>query len=490
MGRATAGIGGAQPGGIRLAAAAPARRPGALDRQAWRGLSHSTSAVRPWTRGTSRRSPSRPRRPRSRALTSRPLAWPRLRLPSGAGQSWPTSRSVQRPPPTPSGSTELRLRTLEVRFDGELAVGRDTQLVAELRAVAGEHPYRERFVAQLMLALYRAGRHAEALEVYERTRRALADDLGLQPSAELQQLSGQMVRQEPHLRRSPASAGPERVPPHRARRVSGLVLGAAFAAAAVAFAASGSAPTTAAGAPLARALLVLPRSNEGGRDPVLDTYASVFSLAQFAQRPLKTTTLVVDDRDPSPEDLADAAETLRRSRFTLVMWVGDGAGARALAPLVRALPATRFVYLDASLETLALEGVPNATAVRFAEEQSSELMGYLSGLVAPRGGPTRRACGRGLGCRRHAYAEGEAHGCSLHPWGSPRAAECRGARRLFGRSVRPDAVRATGELADRSRFRRCLLTGRAMRVGRARSRAFSRRLVCGRRLDRASKYHA
>jgi basic membrane protein A and related proteins len=108
---------------------------------------------------------------------------------------------------------------------------------------------------------------------------------------------------------------------------------------------------------------------------------------QYGGRPLQPTTLVVDDRNPLQAELAAAAATLRRGRFSFVMWVGDGDGARALAPLVRALPETRFVYLDASLETLGLEGTANATAVRFAEEESSELVGYLSGLVAPRGRP-------------------------------------------------------------------------------------------------------
>ena len=97
---------------------------------------------------------------------------------------------------------ELRLRTLEVRFDAELALGRHDEAVGELQAAVGRHPYRERFVSQLMLALYRSGRQADALEVYERTRRRLGDELGLRPGAELQQLSARIVRQEPELQSS------------------------------------------------------------------------------------------------------------------------------------------------------------------------------------------------------------------------------------------------------------------------------------------------
>ena len=94
---------------------------------------------------------------------------------------------------------ELRLRTYELRFDAELALGYQEQAIGELQALVAQNPYRERFVAQLMLALYRSGRHAEALDAYERTRRRLDDDLGLQPSADLQQLSGRIVRQDPLL---------------------------------------------------------------------------------------------------------------------------------------------------------------------------------------------------------------------------------------------------------------------------------------------------
>ena len=94
---------------------------------------------------------------------------------------------------------------VEIRIDADLALGRHAAIVGELRRLVGESPYRERLVAQLMLALYRSGRQAEALGVYECTRRTLADDLGLQPSEELQQLSGQIVRRslgfEPRLMR-------------------------------------------------------------------------------------------------------------------------------------------------------------------------------------------------------------------------------------------------------------------------------------------------
>ena len=133
---------------------------------------------------------------------------------------------------------ELRSRAFEIRVDADLALGRHAELVGELRWLVEETPYRERLVAQFMVALYRSGRHVEALEVYERTRRDL-NDLGLRPGEELQRLAGQIVRQEPHLR-TPAQPAPardgQRTRLMGARSLSAMVLAGALAVAATAIA--------------------------------------------------------------------------------------------------------------------------------------------------------------------------------------------------------------------------------------------------------------
>jgi WD40 repeat protein/DNA-binding SARP family transcriptional activator len=95
---------------------------------------------------------------------------------------------------------ELRLTATEERIDAELALGRQRELVGELEALSGEHPYRERFRAQLMLALYRSGRQAEGLEVYQRTRTLFDEELGLVPGVELQELERAILVQDPALR--------------------------------------------------------------------------------------------------------------------------------------------------------------------------------------------------------------------------------------------------------------------------------------------------
>ena len=89
---------------------------------------------------------------------------------------------------------ELRLTATEDAFDARLALG-DTGLVADLAAFADAHPLRERAHLQLMAALSHAGRQTEALEVYQRVRRRLADESGLDPSPALQRLQGEILRQ-------------------------------------------------------------------------------------------------------------------------------------------------------------------------------------------------------------------------------------------------------------------------------------------------------
>ena len=92
---------------------------------------------------------------------------------------------------------ELRLGALENRIDADLALGRHGDLVGELQPLVADHPLRERFRGQLMLALYRSGRQAEALEVYREGRRVLLDELGIDPSPALQDLEKAILRQDP-----------------------------------------------------------------------------------------------------------------------------------------------------------------------------------------------------------------------------------------------------------------------------------------------------
>ena len=93
----------------------------------------------------------------------------------------------------------LRMQAQEWRMDAGLAQGRHSELVSELTQLARDHPWRERFHAQLMLALYRCGRQAEALAAYQRTRRLLVDELGVEPGRELRDLQAGILAADRRL---------------------------------------------------------------------------------------------------------------------------------------------------------------------------------------------------------------------------------------------------------------------------------------------------
>jgi DNA-binding SARP family transcriptional activator/ABC-type transport system substrate-binding protein/streptogramin lyase len=117
---------------------------------------------------------------------------------------------------------ERRLVALERRVEADLVLGRHEDLAGELAALVIRHPLRERLRAELMLALYRSGRQAEALDAYADARRTLVDELGLEPSEELRQLQEAILAHDPALGPSPRTVWP------RARRAIGRprVLGA------------------------------------------------------------------------------------------------------------------------------------------------------------------------------------------------------------------------------------------------------------------------
>ena len=103
---------------------------------------------------------------------------------------------------------ELRLVTLERRIEADLALGRHGELVGELEVLLHDHPLRDRFRRQLMVALYRSGRQADALAIYSHGREVLAEELGIDPSPALQKLELAILNQAPELDLSDVSLKP------------------------------------------------------------------------------------------------------------------------------------------------------------------------------------------------------------------------------------------------------------------------------------------
>jgi predicted ATPase len=116
---------------------------------------------------------------------------------------------------------QMRLTALEDRIETDLATGRHAEVISELEALVADHPLRERLYGQLMLALYREGRQADALGVYQQIRTVLAEELGLDPTPDLQRLHQRILRQDHSLA---AQLPPSRAPHQNLPvRISGFV---------------------------------------------------------------------------------------------------------------------------------------------------------------------------------------------------------------------------------------------------------------------------
>jgi YVTN family beta-propeller protein len=153
---------------------------------------------------------------------------------------------------------ELHLAATEARIDAELAKGQHARLVPELETLVRAHPLRERLREQLMLALYRSGRQADALEAYQDARRTLDTELGLEPSKRLQALERKILNQDPTLE-VPTT------PTQRARRRSGLLIAAGAVALLAAGLAAGAIALTSGGE--AKGLARVARNSVGVIDP-------------------------------------------------------------------------------------------------------------------------------------------------------------------------------------------------------------------------------
>jgi DNA-binding SARP family transcriptional activator len=95
--------------------------------------------------------------------------------------------------------TDLRVAAAEELVEAKLALGRHAEVVGELDALVGDHPYRERLRAQLMLALYRCDRQADALQAYQDARRTMVEDLGVEPGDRLRELERAILSHDPEL---------------------------------------------------------------------------------------------------------------------------------------------------------------------------------------------------------------------------------------------------------------------------------------------------
>jgi DNA-binding SARP family transcriptional activator/streptogramin lyase len=222
---------------------------------------------------------------------------------------------------------ELRLTALMDRIDCDLALGRHEEVLGELQLLVGEHPLRERLRGQLMLALYRADRQAEALEAYQRARQTLVDDLGIEPSPALQRLQQGILRHDPALEtangtaaaKGPAVTRPFPLQrPERARRVStrARVLLVALTIAAVAAAASIALTTSGSGGNSPTVMRALPADSIGAVDSSTGAIVSSVSVPGRPARLAAAAGRLWTSRD---SDSALVAVDTRRSAISQIV---------------------------------------------------------------------------------------------------------------------------------------------------------------------------
>ncbi|SFP23400.1 Predicted ATPase [Geodermatophilus dictyosporus] len=163
---------------------------------------------------TAGRAPAAPPADRLRAATEALALWRGPALAEVAEEDFARGEVAR--------AEELRLQAHEARAEALLALGRSDEALPDLGRLVREHPYRERLHGQLALALYRAGRQAEALAVLEAARATLVEELGLDPGPQLQELARRVLHQDPALDAPPAPppAGPSRAEPPPAERTA------------------------------------------------------------------------------------------------------------------------------------------------------------------------------------------------------------------------------------------------------------------------------
>jgi YVTN family beta-propeller protein len=187
---------------------------------------------------------------------------------------------------------ELRLSAVEQRIEAELALGHHAQVVGELESLVGRHPFRERLRAQFMLALYRSGRQAEALEAYQDARRALVDELGIEPGEELKALQGAILAHDPAL----GGSAPPRRPGRREATAPGEPAAAVAAPRARALPAAGVLALALAVAAVF-VLLAGDSGDDAGAAPVTDDSHAVAVIDPAENR---VTTVVSVGTNPGP----------------------------------------------------------------------------------------------------------------------------------------------------------------------------------------------
>ena len=289
---------------------------------------------------------------------------------------------------------ELRLTAEELAIEADLAAGRHQEVVGEIDALLAENPLRERLHGQRMLALYRCGRQAEALEAYRDARRTLIDEIGVEPTPELRRLHDAILRQDPSLDIEPAvtelppELDPAASPPligrdDELRRLRAHWLHAAAGA--------GALVTLAGGYGMGKTRLAAELASEAHREGAAVVYAAGTGPPEAAPKAIarargtrRPALIVIDNADRVPPDVRAAL--------------------RALAPALGRLP---VLVLATGQEAAALARLEPQDAI-VLEPLDADAVRAIAGFYAPAGGAvpveTLLEASRGVPRRVHEVA--------------------------------------------------------------------------------------
>ena len=294
---------------------------------------------------------------------------------------------------------ETHLQTLQGRIEAELNLSRHHELLGKLRALTEEHPRHEAFRGQLMLALYRAGRHADAAAAYDTYQDSLADELGLEPSTELRELREAIVRQDPALSPPRRPNAPRQLPADtrtftgRSAELAELVAAAGEASGALVISAldgmAGIGKTALAVHTAHRIadrfpdgqLFIDLRGDTRGLDPLSADDALAYLLRALGVAPRSI-----------PSDTR-ARTTLYRTKLTdsrTLIVLDNAANAGQVEPLLPGAPGC-LVLITSRHRLIDLDGARSLTLDILGEDEAVALLGKVAGVEnAPADSPAVR----------------------------------------------------------------------------------------------------
>jgi basic membrane lipoprotein Med (substrate-binding protein (PBP1-ABC) superfamily)/DNA-binding SARP family transcriptional activator len=291
---------------------------------------------------------------------------------------------------------DVHERALAAVSDASLRAGRASEAADAAEQLITLAPLRESGYRRLMEAHVAAGNRAEALSVYERCRRLLADELGAYPSPETESLyrgllespvredaarAAEVAAQADDLLRADGRAPLQGRSRTRSGRVAAVAVVTALSvtAAVLAVLALGGASGTSAPAPRV-ALLA-----HGDPDDAISAQVTEGLLRAKRTFGIETETITHDPYDARPKTVRRLMQAIDDGGFDLVLTWGGAPGTEAVAAEARAHKNTHFVYVEAPFEDLDIADVPNATAISFDVAPASRLAGFLSALVSESG---------------------------------------------------------------------------------------------------------